>query len=321
MLALALYGSWGLAHAAGSALHNDLDGDGRSDLIWRNAATGSVVYWSGANAAHATPVRISRNYNVPGFDLARASIEFSCGSYGSPRRDLIIRNDDSRYVQLTFNYDLGWGYVAFDPQLTFDSPDWKLVGAGDFNQYGDDHFFYRNQRTGSNMVSYWSWDGPLFLALPAVTNLDWSIVSVSDFDGDGVADLLWRNAVTGSNNIWKSADPRTQQPVVRVSDLAWRIVAVADFNGDGKSDIFWRNTSTGANVIWNSGNHATPRAVPYVTNQSWQVTAIGDFDGDGRFDLFWRNSSTGGNVIWKSANRNTQLAVGGVSNQAWSTVM
>jgi hypothetical protein len=53
LLALALCGAWGSAHSTESALHNDMDGDGRSDLIWGNASTGAIVYWSGARRASA----------------------------------------------------------------------------------------------------------------------------------------------------------------------------------------------------------------------------------------------------------------------------
>ena len=52
-LALALPGICGVAQGAELFVHNDLDGDGRSDLVWRNANTGTIVYWSAANAATA----------------------------------------------------------------------------------------------------------------------------------------------------------------------------------------------------------------------------------------------------------------------------
>jgi hypothetical protein len=324
MLVLTLCGSPWLAHATESALHNDMDGDGRSDLVWRNATTGAIVYWSGANAAMATTVRATHlAYNVASdFDLRRMTIAFTLSdAFTDPSRRALLAQDARNGANFVlFPEDIGSGYSVYGMWAA--SLGTIAVGTGDFNGDGSADVLYRTQGNGRNfMVADAAWgDWASYYPLASVTNPAWKVAGVGDFNGDGRSDILWRNAVTGANAIWRSANAETQQPVARVANLSWHVVAVADFNGDGKSDIFWRNTSTGANAIWNSGNSTTQRAVAGVTNQRWRVTATGDFNGDGRFDLFWRNSGTGANVIWKSANAATQQGVVGVSNQAWSTV-
>lgn len=319
VLALALSGFWGLAHSAESAAHNDMDGDGRSDLIWRDADTGTIVYWSGASSARATTVRITKGYNLPDdFALSRMIVNVSYGYWGDPRTHLVAQDNTGRYFDLGFNYDLGYGCTAYELMVL--PVDWSMVGTGDFNADGEEEFVFRNQSDGRNMISHWGWDSRLEQRLATVANLAWNIVATGDFDGDGIADLLWRNSTTGQNAIWRSANAATPIPMTAVSNLAWKIAAVGDFNGDGRSDIFWRNASTGANVIWNSGSSTTQRAVASVTNFSWNITTTGDYDGDGRTDLFWRNAGSGANAIWKSANAATQQAVTSVSNQAWQTV-
>ena len=59
-----------------------MDGDGRSDLIWRNANTGTIVYWSGAISTIATIVQITKGYNLPSdFALSRMIVNFSFSSW------------------------------------------------------------------------------------------------------------------------------------------------------------------------------------------------------------------------------------------------
>ena len=315
VLALALSGLWGLAHGTEPGPHNDMDGDGRSDVLWQNRDTGAVTYWRSANSTMSTAVQVP---TPSGFDLRSTTIALTYSDVFSSHNVLLAKNTFSGAdFQLYFN---GSGYHAY--AMWTGSFDWTAVGAGDFDGNGSADVLYRNQHDGRNfLLSDASWaDWAAYYPITAVTNLAWKVAGVGDFDGDGRSDVLWRNSASGQNTIWRSASNATRLPLTTVSNLAWKIAAVGDFNGDGRSDIFWRNASTGANVIWDSGNSTTQRAVTSVTNFSWNITTTGDYDGDGRADLFWRNASTGANVIWKSANAATQQPVTSVSNQAWRTV-
>jgi hypothetical protein len=320
LLAFALCGAWGSAQAADAVVHNDLDGDRHSDLIWRNANTGAVVYWSSANAGHSVNVQVARTYNTPiGFDLARSTIAFACTLWSASVADLLVEDGKGDLIGMMREGGPAGSYVAYEDSAV--STDWKLVGAGAFdpNGYGDD-FVFRNRRDGSNMIGFYDWDGRRFVPIARVADLAWSIAGIGDFDGDGISDLLWRHATTGRNAIWKSAQSASPLAIARVANLDWKIATVGDFNGDGRSDILWRNARTGANVIWKSGSSLTPQAVTGVTNLAWKVAATGDFNGDGMWDVVWRNSSTGANVIWLSANAATQLRLTAVTNQAWKIV-
>jgi hypothetical protein len=318
--AFVLFGIGGVARGSETAVHNDFDGDGRSDLLWRNQTSGAMVYWPSADYGQKVSVRINAPAN---FSLSQMSVAGTGNYYDNAARTNILLREavTNNHFLLVHDYAQGSGYVSTLSDLSFDvDADSQVVATGDFNNGTLSDILVRNQRTGGNSVVWGeSWEYN-FSPISSVTNLAWEIMGVGDFDGDGGSDILWRNAATGDNLIWRSALAQFPLRVVRVSNLAWKITAVGDFDGDGRSDIFWRNTSTGANVIWKSGSHATRQAVVGVTNQSWQVAAVGDFDGDGRADLFWRNASTGRNVIWKSANAYTQQAVVRVGNLDWSVI-
>lgn len=311
-LALALSGFWGLAHGTEPGPHNDMDGDGRSDVLWQNRTTGAVSYWRSANPAMSAAVRVP---TPSGFDLLRTPIVLSYSDVFSSRNVLLAKNTFSGAdFQLYFT---GPGYHAY--AMWAGTLDWTAVGAGDFDGNGSADVLYRNLRDGRNfLISDVAWaDWAAYYPIPSMASLSWTVAGIGDFDGDAKSDILWRNSSTGQNAIWRSA--RTAVALGTVPNLTWKIAAVGDFNGDGRADIFWRNTSTGVNQIWESGNAALSRAVTRVTNQSWQVATTGDYNGDGRVDIFWRHAGTGANVIWKSANAATQQAVASV-NPAWRVV-
>ncbi|UHQ20220.1 VCBS repeat-containing protein [Lysobacter sp. KIS68-7] len=330
-MTLALSGIAGLAH--GAALpHNDLDGDGRSDIVWRNVTTGEIVYWSAGNAAWIKGVRVTRRgWNLPGdFSLAESSsaIPMRLEEWYGPMVGVMVESKAGYYVGLAFNYERKIGYEAFYDSSVL-APEWKLVGTGDFGalryrddfDFGVDDLVFRNQRDGRNMLSFRGWDRREYMDITPVGDLRWNVAGIGDFDGDGNADLLWRNFGTGRNAIWPAADSARSIAMTPVPDLAWKVAAIADFNGDGRADIFWRNASSGMNVIWESGNGATPRAAVRVPDQAWQIASVGDFDGDGKSDLLWRNQRTGANVLWKAANAGTPQTLPGVTNPAWRPLM
>lgn len=320
ILAIALLGYGANARATETAVHNDMDGDGRSDLVWRNASTGAMVYWSAANSAAPVTVRV-RSESSFIYDPRAWIPVFALSAYWqTPTRNALLLRDVSGQTETHLYPD-----DAYLPALNyFFSPvTWtgQSRAHGDFDGNGTGDVYYRDQ-TGVTYIIFdfelGDW-GAMSQAQPAV-GPDWNLVDAGDFDGDAQSDILWRNRRTGQNVIWRSANPLLPVAVPAAS-LAWKVGAIGDFNGDGKSDIFWRNSVSGADVLWYSGASANARILAPVTDLRWQVTATGDFDKDGKSDLFWRNAVTGANVIWRSANYGTRMTVSGVTNLAWSTLM
>jgi len=302
---IVLYGRKNLRRAL--VARNDFNGDGRSDLFWRQAGTGRNVIWNSARSSTQTATATVANlhWHVSG------SNDFD----GDGRSDALWRNH-----QTGANVIWKSGNAASQmPLSAVTDLAWRIAGTGDFDADGRADILWRHAGTGANVI-WRSANATTQMRVTDVTNLAWKVAGIGDFDGDDRSDILWRNDQTGANVIWRSGNAATQTMVMGVTDLAWQIVGTGDFDGDGRFDIAWRNHSTGANVIWKSAEHGSQLLLTGVTNQAWKVACVGDFDGDGRSDLVWRNSQTGDDAMWRSANANTQQPVTGVTDQAWQMI-
>jgi hypothetical protein len=282
---------------------NDFNGDGSSDLFWRNASTWRNTIWnSAAHAAQTAVLAASADWFVAATDDfngdGRTDVFWRNRANG---RNDIWRSADGRFVEsLTAVIDQGW----------------QVAGTGDFDGDSRADILWRHATRGQNVIWH-SGHSTTQLAITAVTNMAWSVASVSDFDGDGRADIFWHNGQTGANVIWRSGRSTAQVPLTQVTDTRWEIVGAGDFDGDGRSDIVWRHRESGRNAIWRSGNPATQAAITAVTSLDWKIAEVGDFDGDGHSDLAWRNTRSGANVIWKAADYRRQQSLIGVTDQNW----
>ena len=291
--------------ATAEHIANDFNGDGRSDILWRNDANGANALWLAARASAQQPVASvgdtawkvvgTGDFNGDG----RADILWRNLATGV---NVIWRSGDASMAQpVTAVVDLGW----------------EVAGVGDFDEDGYDDILWRDTSSGGNAI-WRSGDSATQLQLRSVANTDWRVAAVGDFDADGRADILWRQSATGANALWKGGDANAAVALPRVS-LAWEVAGTGDFDGDAATDILWRNPSNGAGVLWPAAD-ATRAVVMTPFAVQWQVAAVGDYSGDGVADVLWRNGSSGANVIWRSALSSQTTAVVGVTNQAWQVV-
>lgn len=274
----------------------DFNGDGVSDILWRNAGDGRNSIWRSANSA--TPQAVS-TVASHGWTIAGVG-DFN----GDGVSDILWRNtvDGRNSIWRSGNSATPQAVATVAVQA------WKVVGVGDFNGDGMADILWRNSTDGRNSI-WRSGNSATPQAMSTVASQTWQVAGVGDFNGDGISDILWRNSTDGRNSIWRSGNSATPQVVSTVAVQAWKVVGVGDFNGDGVSDVLWRNAADGRNSIWRSANAATPQAVTAVGSQDWKVAGVADFNGDGVSDVLWRNGRDGRNSIWRSANASAPQAV------------
>lgn len=316
LLAVSLSCVSGAAQATTPAIHNDMDGDGRSDLAWE---TEGLEYCGGdfptcpviAKSVYSvafntwTPVVVVHNGSSPppGYnESTRLVLAYNDPAYNGRRNVLLVR-DPANGKDFAVS-----PYQDFKVYVLLGTADWLAVGAGDFNGDGIDDLLYRNTRDGSNKLRSSDAGWYKVVALASV-GLSWNVAGIGDFDGDGHSDILWHNPATGQNSAWRSGNSTTKLAIASVPNPDWIIAGVGDFNGDHHSDILWHNTRTGQSSVWRSANSQNKDVLYTVTDLHWTVAGTGDFNGDGKWDIVWRNTATGANVYWKSANRDTRVTL------------
>ena len=282
----------------------DFNGDGKSDILWRNSSTGANAIWKSASSSSSLAVNtLDTAWKVAGVG------DFN----GDGIADILWRNSSTgaNSIWKSANSATPQGVAALSNLA------WQVAGIGDFDGDGKADILWRNVTTGANAI-WKSGNSTTSQAINSVSTT-WKVAGVGDFNGDGKSDILWRNSSTDANSIWKSGNISTPQTVASMPGSAWQVAGVGDFDGDGRSDILWRNDTTGANAVWKSANSNTPQAINNVS-AAWKVVGVGDFNADGKSDILWRHSSTGANSIWRSANSGTPQGVAGLSNLAWEVV-
>jgi hypothetical protein len=276
--------------AAAPKVQSDFNGDGRSDILWRNSATGMLYEMQMNGTTVGSTAVIDQETDLNWKVAAVADLN------NDGRADVVWQNNATGQVYgLLMNGTTvaSEGTIYVEPNTS-----WKIVGAGDFNGDGNADLLWKNNTTGDvfllllnglNVVS-----GGVIYSEP---NTNWVIQKVADFNGDGRADIVWRNTATGDVYMMLMNGTTVIGGGVIYSEpnTAWQIQAAADFSGDGRADVLWRNTTTGdVYMMLMNGTTITGGSVFYgEPNAAWKIVASGDYNGDNRADILWRNTSTG----------------------------
>lgn len=124
----------------------DFNGDGRSDILWRNV-DGTISNWLGKTDGGFTVNDAAARAAVPTNWHVIGTGDFN----GDGRSDILWRNDDG-----TFSNWLGRPDGGFSPNdaaaLNQIGLAWQVVGTGDFNGDGRDDLLWRN---GDGALSNW----------------------------------------------------------------------------------------------------------------------------------------------------------------------
>jgi hypothetical protein len=263
----------------------DFDGDGETDILWRND-NGDLLVW-GTQPGSSFTVNygnVSTSYQVAGTG------DFN----GDGLADILWRatNGDA----LLWNSNGGIFFTTQDLGVVPTS--YQIAGTADFNGDGRTDILWRNVN-GDTVLWASNNSGGYTTSDLGVVPTGWQIAGTDDFNGDGKSDILWRNN-NGDTVLWTS----NNSGGYAVNDLGvvptgWQIAGTGDFNGDGKADILWRNAN-GDTALWNStsaGQFAVQDLGVVAT--SYQVAGVGDYNGDGKADILWRNAN-GDTVLWNS---------------------
>ena len=278
-------------HLVANTVVQDFNGDGRSDILWRNV-DGTVGDWFGtasgglvANGALLTTV--ATNWHVAGTG------DFN----GDGRVDILWRSDGGEMSNW-----LGTATGGFTPNnanaALLVETSWKIVGTGDFNGDGRDDILWRND---DGTLSDWLGTASGGYTPNNANSLiqiatRWHVAGTGDFNGDGNSDILWVSD-SGEVSDWlgNSAGGFSANNGSAFTQVAtsWHVQGTGDFNGDGRDDILWRNDD-GTIGDWlgtASGGFTVNGSLLTTIANSWHIVATGDYNGDGRADILWHSDA------------------------------
>ncbi len=273
---------------------SDLTGDGTSDAVWYNSATGRIDLWKIANGHWAGSVDVGPH------PLGWQPVGYG-DLNGEGANDLIWHNPTTGNVDLWKIVNGQWaGSVDIGPHPL----GYQIAGIADFNQDGTDDVLWYSPSTGS--VDLWKisngqWAGSIDVGPHPP---DWQPIGTGDFDHDGTADVAWYNSTTRNIDIWKIVDGHWSASFdIGSHPAGWAPAGVGDFNADGTDDIAWYNPTTGNVDIWQIVNGKWNASSDVGAHPlGWVPAGIGDFNLDFTSDIAWFNSATGSVDIWQIVN-------------------
>jgi hypothetical protein len=260
----------------GTAVVDDMNGDGRSDILWRRPASNQTAVWQ-MNGAVQT-----------GFTVGTGQAGYSIvgtGDFNGDGRIDILWDNGGTLILWTSNG--GTGFTASN--VTSYGDGWQYVTTTDANGDGRADIIW--SKPSQNLIAYWYMNGAAISGtgiLGAVPGS--SIIGAGDFNGDGRFDLLWDNG--GTLTLWTSTGTSFTSTQVAAYGDGWKPEAVADVNGDGRMDIIWRKLSTNQIAYWFMNGATITGSGVRGGLAGYNIIGSGDFNGDGRFDLLWDNNGT-----------------------------
>jgi hypothetical protein len=187
-------------------LGSDFNGDSQPDLLWRQKVNGLVGFWymngTGiSSAAYLTnsagqPVGVGDpNWKVVGTGRFRPA--------STNANDILWFHLTTRQIAvwyLTNSLYLSSGMIVNDA-----GPEWKLVGAGDFNGDGWSDLLWQDEVAGQKAMWFMQDTTRLSTSLFGGQYQTWPQTKMSTtgrFDGDNKSDIVWRGTAGTAGAAW-----------------------------------------------------------------------------------------------------------------------
>ena len=226
----------------------DFDGDGFTDILWRDSTTGAVAIWfmNGFQVTSTTSLgTVPTNWNLYG----TGNLDHSIDTKGSTPGNLLWRDDTSGAVAVWL---MSGGKVSSALTIGVIPVSWKIVGSDNRG-----NVFWRDT---SGNLAIWQMSGAKIVNSVNLGDVptNWTIAGLGDFYGDGNTSILWRDSNTNTAVIWRLNGAQVQSSAsLGVMPSTFNIVQTGDYNGDGKSDLLWQDTSNNLSIWYLNGGQVT----------------------------------------------------------------
>ncbi len=221
--------------SSGAPVSSDLNGDGKTDIVWRNVKTGEVAVWfmnGGIIGSSGFLGGVPADWQIDGV-----------GDMNDDQMaDIVWRNSKTGAVAVWFLNGVTVSSAGFPGSASLD---WEMKAVGDMNGDGRADMVWHNTETGA--MSVWVMDGPIITAFRTMAGVPiaWQILGVGDVDGNGTTDIVWRHT-NGVVAVWLM-DNLTLDSVKFFPGTGpeWEFAGLGDVDGNGTMDMIWRQIGNG----------------------------------------------------------------------------
>jgi VCBS repeat protein len=267
-----------------NSVAHDFNGDGFSDLVWRDTNGNLGIWLLQGNGVIAT---------APAGPVASSWMIAGQRDFNGDTKSDWLSHDTSGNTNVWF---LNGTQLNAPVSLGNVPTNWTIIATGDFNGDGKGDILWRDT---SGNVGLWLMNGAQITSAAGIGNVptNWSLVGTGDFNADQITDLLWEDNA-GNLAVWFMNGLQVEAAVgVTAVPPQWQVAGTGDFDGNGTTDLLWRDTS-GNTAIWLM-SAATVTAAVSIGNVplTWSIAEVGDYNGDGYSDILWRDNA-GNNAIW-----------------------
>lgn len=195
--------------AAGTAVHaGDFNGDGKTDLVWWDKATGNTRWFS--NNGNGSFTRADNL--IAATDLAGGTGLYLADFNGDGRLDALWWDQATgNNTWFTRNADGSWTKAA-NRIATAEVRNGTSLLVADFNGDGRADVMWYDRATGNNLCYFANADGTLTKVTNAVATADLKNgtgLHAADWTGNGTADLLWYDSATRTSRWYQGTSSRS----------------------------------------------------------------------------------------------------------------
>jgi hypothetical protein len=256
-------------------VHNDVNGDGKSDLLLEYGQNTRFGYWilDGKKLVRTWSIATNSAYRIV------AAGDFNGDGY----LDIVWINSSGKMSMWLGGSS---GSFTMGNSLGVLGTGWRIVGAADVN--GDGNSDLLLEYAGNIAFGYWIMDGSQVVRTWSVaTSPDYWLVATGDFNGDGHMDIAWSSAKNDVRLWLGNGTTFAMGYPVATYFPGWRVVGAADINGDHNTDLLLQYGNNQKFGYWILDGQKLVRTWSVATNPAYRLVEVGDFNGDGYPDVAW----------------------------------